>query len=66
MGVHNLWQLLAICGRQVSVETLSGKVLAVDISIWLTQFIKAMRDENGKMMPDAHIIGVFRRVCKVC
>ena len=40
--------------------------VAVDVSIWLTQFLKAMRDEEGNPLPDAHIIGVYRRVLKVC
>lgn len=36
--------------------------MAVDVSIWLTQFIKAMRDDDGKVMKNAHIIGTLRRV----
>ena len=39
--------------------------LAVDVSIWLVQFLKAMRDEDGKMIHNAHIVGVLRRVSKV-
>lgn len=39
--------------------------LAVDVSIWLTRFIKAMRDEDGRMRTNAHILGVLRRLCKV-
>lgn len=34
----------------------------MDVSIWLTQFIKAMRDDDGKVMKNAHIIGTLRRV----
>lgn len=34
----------------------------MDASIWLTQFIKAMRDDDGKVMKNAHIIGTLRRV----
>lgn len=37
MGVQGLWTLLAPVGRRVSIETLEGKVLAIDMSIWLTQ-----------------------------
>ena len=86
MGVKRLWNILSPAGRQVSIETLSGKVcsakdfaspalphtsrclpqvLAVDASIWLTQFVKSMRDDEGRMLPNAHILGVFRRLCKV-
>ncbi|MFN3279922.1 MAG: hypothetical protein ACK41Y_16260, partial [Paracoccus hibiscisoli] len=39
--------------------------LAVDMSIWLTQFIKAMRDDEGKLLPNAHLLGTFRRICRV-
>ncbi|CAO2816559.1 unnamed protein product [Amaranthus hypochondriacus] len=49
MGVHGLWDLLAPVGRRVSVETLAGKRVAIDASIWMIQFMKAMRDERGEM-----------------
>nr|VDD38674.1 unnamed protein product [Brassica oleracea] len=65
MGVQGLWELLAPVGRRVSVETLAGKRLAIDASIWMVQFIKAMRDEKGDMVQNAHLIGFFRRICKL-
>lgn len=65
MGVHNLWQLLLPVGRRVNVESLERKTLAIDVSIWLTQFIKAMRDDEGKVVKNAHIIGTFRRIVKL-
>jgi 5'-3' exonuclease len=65
MGVQNLWQLLSPIGRRVSIETLEGKILAIDMSIWLTQFIKAMRDDEGKMIRNAHLIGTLRRILKL-
>ncbi|KAK9061726.1 hypothetical protein SSX86_018909 [Deinandra increscens subsp. villosa] len=65
MGVHGLWDLLSPVGRRVSVETLSGKRLAIDASIWMVQFMKAMRDEQGEMVRNAHILGFFRRICKL-
>ncbi|KAI9905907.1 hypothetical protein PsorP6_014178 [Peronosclerospora sorghi] len=65
MGVQNLWLLLAPVGRQIELESLCGHVLAVDASIWLTQFIKAMRDDEGKMIRHAHLLGTFHRVAKL-
>ncbi|KAJ3676310.1 hypothetical protein LUZ60_003722 [Juncus effusus] len=65
MGVHGLWDLLAPVGRRVSVETLAGKKLAIDASIWMVQFMKAMRDEKGEMTRNAHLLGFFRRICKL-
>ncbi|KAK9741356.1 hypothetical protein RND81_03G099400 [Saponaria officinalis] len=65
MGVHGLWDLLAPVGRRVSVETLAGKRLAIDASIWMVQFMKAMRDEKGEMVRNAHLLGFFRRICKL-
>ncbi|KAI3793955.1 hypothetical protein L1987_36578 [Smallanthus sonchifolius] len=65
MGVHGLWDLLSPVGRRVSVETLAGKRLAIDASIWMVQFMKAMRDEHGEMVRNAHILGFFRRICKL-
>ncbi|KAD7479532.1 hypothetical protein E3N88_02668 [Mikania micrantha] len=65
MGVHGLWDLLSPVGRRVSVETLAGKRLAIDASIWMIQFMKAMRDDQGEMVRNAHILGFFRRICKL-
>lgn len=31
----------------------------------MVQFIKAMRDEKGDMVQNAHLIGFFRRICKL-
>ena len=61
MGVHNLWALLLPISRRVSIETLTNKVLAVDASIWLVQFVKAMRDSEGNMNRNAHLLGTLRR-----
>ncbi|GFN74040.1 endonuclease-reverse transcriptase [Plakobranchus ocellatus] len=65
MGVHGLWQLLQPAGRPVSLESLEGKVLAVDVSIWLHQTMKGMRDKDGNPLPNAHLQGLFSRVCKL-
>lgn len=65
MGVQGLWELLTPVGRRVSVETLAGRKLAIDASIWIIQFMKAMRDDRGEMIRNAHLIGFFRRICKL-
>jgi DNA excision repair protein ERCC-5 len=49
----------------VSVETLAGKRVAVDASIWMVQFMRAMRDDSGEMLRDAHLLGFLRRICKL-
>lgn len=36
-----------------------------DASIWLVQFIKAMRNEKGEMLHNAHLLGFFRRICRL-
>ena len=66
MGVKGLWKLLSPVARRVDVSTLRGKVVAVDASIWLISFVKAMRDPaTGAMVPNAHLLGTFRRVCRL-
>lgn len=48
------------------METLEGEILAIDASIWLTQFLKAMRDpQTGQSQPAAHLIGFVRRLCRL-
>ena len=66
MGVNGLWKLLSPCGRRIDIASLRYKTLAIDASIWLAQFVKAMRDpETGRMLPNAHLLGTFRRVVKL-
>ena len=57
--------LLAPIGRQIEIESLAGQILAVDASIWLTQFVKAMRDDEGNMIRNAHLLGTLHRVAKL-
>ncbi|KAJ3191464.1 DNA repair protein rad2 [Irineochytrium annulatum] len=65
MGVKGLWQLIEPASSNVRLETLAGKKVAVDASIWLHQFLKAMRDAEGNPVRGAHILGFFRRICKL-
>ncbi|XP_068435766.1 DNA excision repair protein ERCC-5 isoform X2 [Clinocottus analis] len=65
MGVHGLWRLLESTGKPVNPETLEGKILAVDISIWLNQAVKGVRDRDGNSVQNAHLLTLFHRVCKL-
>ncbi|KAK4530901.1 hypothetical protein CCYA_CCYA06G1758 [Cyanidiococcus yangmingshanensis] len=66
MGVRGLWDLLAPTGDRVGIETLSGQRVAIDASIWLTQFVRAVRDtEAMTTVRNAHLLGIFRRCCKL-
>ncbi|XP_059049840.1 DNA excision repair protein ERCC-5 [Achroia grisella] len=65
MGVTGLWRLIEPAGMPVPVETLENKVLAVDISIWLHQMVKGYQDAKGAPLPNAHLMGLFQRVCKL-
>ncbi|KAK9369779.1 hypothetical protein V1509DRAFT_619086 [Lipomyces kononenkoae] len=65
MGVHGLWTILGPVARPVKLESLHGRRLAVDASIWIYHFLKAVRDKEGNALPNAHIVGFFRRICKL-
>ncbi|NWU65702.1 ERCC5 protein, partial [Pterocles burchelli] len=65
MGVQGLWKLLECAGRPINPETLEGKILAVDISIWLNQAIKGARDRGGNSIRNAHLLTLFHRLCKL-
>ncbi|KAG5876721.1 hypothetical protein JTB14_015510 [Gonioctena quinquepunctata] len=65
MGVHGLWRLIEPSGKPVPLETLENKVLAVDISIWLHQAVKGFQDSKGAPLPNAHLLGIYHRVCKL-
>lgn len=40
-------------------------MLAVDISIWLNQALKGVRDRHGNMVENAHLLTLFHRLCKL-
>lgn len=65
MGVNSLWDIVGPTARPVRLEALSRKKLAVDASIWIYQFLKAVRDAEGNTLPLSHIVGFFRRICKL-
>ena len=65
MGVNSFWNIVGPCARPVRLEALSRKKLAVDASIWIYQFLKAVRDSEGNALPQYHIVGFFRRICKL-
>lgn len=65
MGVTGLWTVLQPCARPIKIETLNKRRIAVDASIWIYQFLKAVRDKEGNALRNSHIVGFFRRVCKL-
>ncbi|KAG9494621.1 hypothetical protein GDO78_002125 [Eleutherodactylus coqui] len=60
MGVHELWQILEPVKKHVSLQSLSGKTLAVDLSIWVceAQSVKQMIGVVAK----PHLRNLFFRV----
>ncbi|KAI7376669.1 hypothetical protein KC336_g19722, partial [Hortaea werneckii] len=56
MGVTGLWQILQPCARPIKIETLNRKRLAVDASIWIYQFLKAVRDKEGNALRNSHVV----------
>ncbi|KAI9856099.1 MAG: DNA repair protein rad2 [Vezdaea acicularis] len=65
MGVTGLWTVVQPCARPIKLETLNKKRLAVDASIWIYQFLKAVRDKQGNALRNSHVVGFFRRICKL-
>ena len=65
MGVTGLWTIVSPSARPIKLETLAHKRLAVDASIWIYQFLKAVRDKEGNALRNSHVVGFFRRICKL-
>lgn len=65
MGVTGLWTVVQPCARPIKIETLNKKRLAIDASIWIYQFLKAVRDKEGNALRNSHVVGFFRRICKL-
>ncbi|KAK5109690.1 hypothetical protein LTR62_006812 [Meristemomyces frigidus] len=62
MGVTGLWSIVAPAARPTKVETLNRKRLAIDASMY---FLKAVRDKEGNALRNSHVVGFFRRICKL-
>jgi DNA excision repair protein ERCC-5 len=65
MGVTGLWPILGPSARPTPLPALNRKRLAVDASIWIYQFLKAVRDKEGNALRNSHVVGFFRRICKL-
>jgi DNA excision repair protein ERCC-5 len=65
MGVQGLWSLVGPAARPTQLEMLRNRKLAIDASIWIYQFIRSMRDKEGYPVRNAHLLGFFRRLCKL-
>ena len=65
MGIKNFWPIVEPHGRNISVESLRGKRLAVDFSIWLNQIVRAAKTKDGETVNGAQIYIVIFRLCKL-
>ena len=63
--MNGLWTVIQPCARPTNLATLNRKRLAVDASIWIYQFLKAVRDKEGNALRNSHVVGFFRRICKL-
>lgn len=59
--------ILFICAQILNVCETKNIFLnsAIDISIWLHQAIKGFQDAKGGAVPNAHLLGIYHRVCKL-
>ncbi|MGL4333934.1 MAG: hypothetical protein ACRCSC_02595, partial [Lactococcus garvieae] len=64
MGVKSLWIIVSPSSQQVTCNELAGKIVAVDASIWLYQFVKA-GEKYSTSNSNPYILGFFRRICKL-
>ena len=65
MGVQGLWTLVTPAARPIQLESLRNRKMAVDASIWIHQFMRTMRDKEGNALRNGHLLGFFRRLCKL-
>lgn len=65
MGVA-LTELLSI--KEIELDVLRGKILAVDASMWLYQFLSSIRQRDGSLLTDSkgnvtsHLTGLLARI----
>ena len=51
--------------KNPSYLSISFDFFILDASIWLVLFIKAMRDDKGEMVRNAHLLCFSRWICKL-
>ncbi|CAH8434178.1 unnamed protein product [Schistosoma rodhaini] len=62
MGVPGLWRLLEPAREPIELQQLSGKIVAIDMNIWLHQAVKSRGAAGG---PRNYLAIFFRRLCKL-
>ena len=61
-----VWKLfLSNTFDMIRLETVEGKSMAIDSSIWIYQFQATMRDKDGRALSNAHVLGFLRRITKL-
>ena len=61
-----VWKLfLSKTFDMIRLETVEGKSMAIDSSIWIYQFQATMRDKDGRALSNAHVLGFLRRITKL-
>ena len=63
-AVHDGCLVPVVLGAAGPHPLTNSSTCRTDASIWMVQFMRAMRDERGDMMRNAHLIGFMRRICR--
>jgi DNA excision repair protein ERCC-5 len=66
-------KVLAIGESLISMDLIADLPLLIyllllfhsDVSIWIHQVIQGYQDRQGNSIPNAHLIGLFNRICKL-
>ncbi|ENN80361.1 hypothetical protein YQE_03220, partial [Dendroctonus ponderosae] len=53
------------CAFRDAGKQSAGSRYYADISIWLHQAVKGFQDARGGSVPNAHLLGIYHRVCKL-
>jgi len=61
MGVLKLWELLLTIAQPYSIEQLSGKILAIDASIWIVKIDTSFSSNLEKIKSILSKIMLLRR-----
>ena len=61
MGVLKLWELLLTIAQTYSIEQLSGKILAIDASIWIVKIDTSFSSNLEKIKSILSKIMLLRR-----
>ena len=65
MDTHLVSTIIGSTKAKLNDLNVLDSYFIVDVSIWLNQALKGVRDQSGAALPNSHLLVLFHRLCKL-